>query len=85
MDRNLNSLCKARETYSKLIIEIGCEYLRKFPHACPEELLDSVMPPRDELLAIFKMEKARLKKKNRLRELKLQRKMSQSLGWFNCG
>lgn len=85
MDQNLDFLADARENYSQLMIEIGSQYLKIFPQANPEEFLETFMPPHNDILMILKREKARIKKKKRLRELKLHRELNKILGRFKGG
>lgn len=70
MEQNLDFLSEVRKTYSNLLIEIGFQYLKCYSHACPEEFLETFMPPRDDILTILKREKARIKKKKHAQRIR---------------
>lgn len=67
MERNLDLLNKTRINYSKLLIEIGMQYLKLVPHADPQEFLDVFLPSYDDNLAILRKEQIRLENKNILK------------------
>lgn len=79
MDENLDLLNKARASFSRLVIEVGIQYLQAFPQTCLDEFLDTFMPPINDIRLILKNEHARLKRKKKV-ELKLQQKMNQGVG-----
>lgn len=67
MERNLDLLNKTRINYSKLLIEIGMQYLKIIPCADPEEFLYTFLPSYKDIFEILKGEQMRLEKKKRLR------------------
>ncbi|CRK93479.1 CLUMA_CG007015, isoform A [Clunio marinus] len=63
MEDNLEFLNKARLTFSKVIIEIGLQYLSIFPHNDLEEFLEIYMPPFNDIHDILKEAQIRIKKR----------------------
>lgn len=76
MEKNLKLLDKARINYSSLIVQVGIQYLSAFPDADPEQFVESFVPSNREILAVLMSERAKLKNKKLLGEMKKRRAIS---------